>query len=214
MKEIFLTVGLFFIFLFIIFNITIYLKKRKESFDMLDIITSEMTSNQNYQKCLDQNQFINSQSKGKYQNCKHAVDNISRWGMGSESNIGYGQMGTICPVSCLLSTPSKCLENTVSEQEELLNKIKKQENEYRVNSFENLNQITNNLNNHSQHIDELYQKEYVQDFLRYQNDSVDSISDPIYNKIIKEKINKVSNDINNPNDVITPHPTLILDYNN
>lgn len=214
MKEIFLTSGFFFIFLFIIFTITTYLKNKKEQFDILDIITSEMNQDKNYQKCIDQNQFINTQSKGKYQNCKDAVQSISRWGMGSTSNIGYGEMGTICPVSCLLSTPSKCLESTVLEQEELLEKIKKQEHEYRVNSFKNLNKISNGLNNHSEHINNLYQKDYVQEFLRYQNDSPYSISDPIFNNIIKEKINinNQNNQNNQNNDNMTPYPSI--DYNN
>lgn len=218
MKERFLICGIVFLFLFVISHLAELAdnfkikqeKRKKEMFDVLDIVTDQMRSEERYQKCLDQNQLINRESKGKYQNCHQAVKNMTRWGMGADANIGYGKMGEVCPVSCLVSTPAKCLEDKVLDQDDLLNKMEKQENEYNVSGFDNLRQITSKLDNHSQHINNLYQKGYVQDFLAYQTSGGAPVSDDLYNQIVEQHHIGASDD---SNDYLnrTPQPTLFLE---
>jgi hypothetical protein len=213
MKETFLTCGIVFLFLFLVSNLAIYFRRKQERFEVLDIITDQMKNEERYQKCLDQNQLINRESKGKYQSCHQAVQDISRWGMGADANIGYGKMGDVCPVSCLLSTPAKCLEDKVQDQKDLLNKMEKQEIEYNVTGFDNLRKITSGLDDHSHHINNLYQKEYVQNFLAYQNSSGAPVSDELYNQIVQQHIANVSGEAvsDGKNNMNTPQPTLYLE---
>jgi hypothetical protein len=182
---------LIFLLTFIIGCYVIYLnkvyKKNKEKFISTDIIASEMKGNEDYRQCIDQNAQLNYQSSGKYPGCHQTLRDLTNWGMGLQTDLGYGQMKYICPVSCLLKQPSDCLKAKTENQNNVIQDISRDLRDFSADTSVNKLALNNAVMNHDNHLDQLYGKKHIQDVINYIRTSGRQISDPTFQEILQER---------------------------
>jgi hypothetical protein len=84
----------------------------KESFidNPSKIISDDLIANEDYQQCLSESNQISYLTNGKYSSCTDALSQLSSSGIDINSDIGFGQLSQLCPISSLVSSPSDCLK--------------------------------------------------------------------------------------------------------
>lgn len=162
-------------------------KKNKEDFESSEIITSEMKANEDYRQCLDQNAQLYYQSHGKYPGCHKTLRHLTNWGMGPQTNLGYGQMKYICPVSCLLKQPADCLQAKADNQNTVILDISRDLRDFKADTPAMKTELNKGFLAHDEHLNKLYGKEKVQEIVDYIYTSGRQISDPIFQKILTER---------------------------
>ena len=86
----------------------------KESFadNISSILADDIKANDEYQQCLNENNQISYLTNGKYADCQQAISELSSNGIDLNTDIGFGKLNEVCPISSLKSAPSKCLKST------------------------------------------------------------------------------------------------------
>jgi hypothetical protein len=184
-------------------------KKNKEKFVSTDIITSEMKADEDYRQCIDQNAQLHYQSNGKYPGCHQTLRDLTNWGMGPQTDLGYGQMKYICPVSCLLKQPSDCLQAKADNQNNVIQDISRDLRDFRADTPIIRKNLDTAVMAHDNHLDQLYGKKHIQDVINYIRTSGRQISDPTFQEILQERaiISLESNNKTNP----TKDPSLEIE---
>jgi len=207
------TLSILLILLFVLGFYTIYLHNKrqttqqtpKEDFASTEIISSNMKSNEDYRQCLDQNSQLYYQSHGKYPGCHKTLRDLTNWGMGPQTNLGYGQMKYICPVSCLLKQPSDCLEAKATNQNNVIQDISRDLRDFRADTPAMKLELNKGFEAHDKHLDQLYGKKHVQNVIDYIYTSGRQVSDPDFKEVLEERTSVAlgRNDKSNS----TPSPT-------
>jgi hypothetical protein len=164
-----------------------------ENFSINTILSNNINDDADYQECLNQENQIKYLSDGQFQNCSTALTQLSSSGIDIQSDIGFGKISELCPVSALISSPSSCLKNRLNKQKKTINETKEIIASSPINL--KLNSIKNKLEL------EAYKKQMDKLFLNKE------ILEPI--KYIKQNRLKTSNDPFEPiiNDIVNPSPS-------
>lgn len=208
-----LNILLILITLFIIVRCLVFVQdkeKIKEKFQVSKFLQQQLINDDEYSQCVDKDAQLYYRSHGKYPDCQKAMEELTTWGMSGEDNIGYGKMKYICPVSCLLNSPTDCLRNKEKQQIQLIGDIHQSINDLSSQNPLHKMKIDTGLKNHQNHLDSLYQEQDVANALNYINQNVLVSSDPIYNEILSERGSSVPLPIEKtvPNIAPTPSTTL------
>jgi hypothetical protein len=177
----------------IILLIYLYLYFINEKFSANTILSNNINDDADYQECLNQENQIKYVSDGQFQNCSSALTQLSSSGIDIQSDIGFGKINELCPVSSLMSSPSNCLKNRLNKQ----NNNIKDTNEMIKTSPKNLElqSIKNKfeLDEYKKHMDKLFSNKEILEHIKY----------------IKENRLKTSNDPFEPiiNDIVNPSPS-------
>jgi hypothetical protein len=164
-----------------------------EKFSANTILSNNINDDADYQECLNQENQIKYASDGQFQNCSTALTQLSSSGIDIQSDIGFGKISELCPVSSLMSSPSNCLKTRLKKQNNNINETTEMINSSPKNL--ELNSIKNKLEL------EAYKKQMDKLFLNKE------ILEPI--KYIKQNRLKTSNDPFEPiiNDIVNPSPS-------
>jgi hypothetical protein len=186
-KPVFFTVILIIVIIFYLIYLNVFIKKSnsKEKFLTTSVQTTnqllsdDLKSDEDYLQCINENNELQYKSNGKYNDCNVLLRDLSNWKMGPNTNIGFGALKTVCPISCLSKQPTQCLEkrlvgqdNTISNLGSII-KYKGNSNPQQIPSLDI------NLNTNQKYLDDLYNKKEISGIVNY---------------IYKKNINKLTND--------------------
>ena len=164
-----------------------------EKFSANTILSNNINDDADYQECLNQENQIKYTSDGQFQNCSTALTQLSSSGIDIQSDIGFGKISELCPVSALISSPSSCLKNRLNKQKNTINETKEiiasSPRNLELNSFKNKLE----LEAYKKHMDKLFLNKEILEPIKY----------------IKQNRLKTSNDPFEPiiNDIVNPTPS-------
>jgi hypothetical protein len=165
------------------------------------IISDDLATNEDYQQCLSESNQISYLTNGKYLNCGDALSQLSSDGIDINSDIGFGQLTQLCPISSLASTPSDCLKTRLQKQNQTLKKT----DETIKNSTKNtdLIKIYNNieLNAYKKQMSKLFSDKEILDTVKYIKENRLKTSNDEFETLLDAKINpsltSISTSLNN-----------------
>jgi hypothetical protein len=153
------------------------------------IISDDLTANEDYQQCLSESNQISYLTNGKYLNCSDALTQLSSDGIDINSDIGFGQLSQLCPISSLASSPSDCLKTRLQKQNETIQKT----DETVTNSVKNIELIKtfNNieLNAYKKQMNKLFADKEVLDTVKYIKENRLKTSNDEFETMLDDKIN-------------------------
>jgi hypothetical protein len=182
----------YFICLLVLFGVVLSgLYYFKESFtdNPSKIIADDLTANEDYQQCLSESNQISYLTNGKYLNCSDALSQLSSDGIDINSDIGFGQLSQLCPISSLASSPSDCLKTRLQKQNQTLQKT----DEILKNSSKNteLIRMYNNieLDSYKKQMNKLFSDKEVLDTVKYIKENRLKTSNDEFETMLDDKIN-------------------------
>lgn len=181
-----------FIIVIILAIMGLHFLKSREDFSVNQLLNYEMQSNKEYSKCIDHDAKLKMQSSGEYPNCHRAMKELNEWGFTGDDDVGYGKMDLICPVSCLKAQPSDCLKAKLKNQEQIFKKINDELRDYKAQNNFRFKYNARELEDHQNHMNELYGRPYVSSFMKYMEDSGKGGSVPGFNRILETHENSVA----------------------
>jgi hypothetical protein len=153
------------------------------------IISDDLAANEDYQQCLSESNQISYLTNGKYLNCSDALSQLSSDGIDINSDIGFGNLSQLCPISSLASTPSDCLKTRLQKQNQTLKKT----DETIKNSTKNteLIKIYNNieLNAYKKQMGKLFSDNEILDTVKYIKKNRLKTSNDEFETMLDDKIN-------------------------
>jgi hypothetical protein len=209
-----LIIRLFIVILIIIILLAVYLLKdriilltnsvSKERFASANeqILADDLKDDQDFHKCINENDQLIYSSNGRYSNCEQTLNQLSTSGVNPNSDIGYGKMTDICPVTALLSSPSACLVPRLNSQEKIIERTQKAFNDSPKNI--EVSKIFNklHLNAYKKNLDTLYSDNEIIDTVKYIKTNRFKTSNDPYESTI--------NNIVNPSPTPTPDNSIEL----
>ncbi len=177
---------LFIIFL-CTFIIVISLIKVENFVTTRSIIAEDELSNEDYHKCINENDILYYKTKGTYNSCNKILNNLTNWGLKTNTNLGFGKFDDMCSFSAMKKLPSNCLEKHIDRQNQTIKDINNLFTDSGNNESFFRNNFEKNINIHKQYVDKLYKKPEINEVVDYLYLYSYPVSDNIYNSILNEK---------------------------
>jgi hypothetical protein len=183
----------------------------KESFETNSkIFADDLSANEDYQQCLNESNQISYLTNGKYLNCSQALSQLSSDGIDINSDIGFGQLSQLCPISSLASPADDCLRARLQKQNKTLESTK----ESVGSSSKNLDLIKMynriELDAHNKHMDKLFSDKEILDSVKYIKENRLKTSNDEFESVLDNVINpdSISSSLSN---TITPSSNIFDD---
>ena len=144
-----------------------------------EVLSDDLKSDENYLQCINENSELQYKSSGKYSDCNSLLRNLSNWKMGPDTNIGFGTLNDICPITCLSKQPSQCLQKRLVGQDNTIDNLGTIIKHRGNSNPQQIPSLDINLNIHNKYLDNLYK-----------NKEISGIVDYIY----KKNVHKLTND--------------------
>jgi hypothetical protein len=178
---------LFIIFLCIFIIVISLFKVENFAVTTRSIIAEDEISNEEYHKCINENDMLNYKTKGTYNSCNNILNNLTNWGLKSNTNLGFGKFDDMCSFSSMKKIPSDCLEKHIKNQDKTIKDIHNLFLDSGTNEIFLKDNFNKNINIHQKYINELYKNPEINDAIDYLYLYSYPVSDNIYNSILNEK---------------------------
>ncbi len=199
---------LFIIFLCIFIIVISLFKVENFAVTTRSIIAEDEVSNEQYHKCINENDMLNYKTKGTYNSCNNILNNLANWGLKSNTNLGFGKFDDMCSFSSMRKIPSDCLEKHIKNQDKTIKDIHNLFIDSETNETFLKDNFNKNIDIHQTYIDELYKNPEINDAVDYLYLYSYPVSDNIYNSILNDKrSNKIGGGSTNNNVVNTSSST-------
>jgi hypothetical protein len=182
-----------------------------------NIITEDENAKEIYNKCINENSELSYKTNGKYDSCYKTLNDLSNSGITPNDETGYGKLKNLCPVSCLLKTPSDCLSKYETHQYQVINDINKliknstlNDKFYHLKTDKKIKEQTDFINNNYSNPEIIRAVNYL-----YLNSY--PVGDPNYNLILNERKNlnidldSISQESNNSITELATPPIIFSD---
>lgn len=160
---------------------------KTENFSINTILSNDELGNEEYHKCINEDANLYYKTNAKYGSCYKVLNNLTNWGMPTNTNIGFGPVNETCQIESLKKQPSSCLEKHIKNQNTTLSDINKLYSNTTSNEILFRNKINKNISDHSTYLDNLYKDKEIKDIINYLYLYSYPVSDPIYNSILINK---------------------------
>lgn len=162
---------------------------KTETFTVKEIIAEDEIAKEDYNKCLNENSQLFYKTNGVYNSCYKALNDLSNAGINPNDNIGYGKLKDVCPITCLLKTPSECLSKYETKQYQTLKDINNLITDSTLNDkFYHL-KTDKKIKDQADYINTLYSNPEIIRSVNYLYLNSYPVGDPNYNLILDERKN-------------------------
>jgi len=176
---------IFTIFLFLFIIIISVLKT--ENFVVNKIIAEDELANEEYHKCMNENSELYYKTNGKYNSCYNILNNLTNWGLSTNTNLGNGSVQEMCPISSLKKMPSACLEKHINNQYQTIEDINKLISDTTSNEGLYRAKIETGINYQKDYLDNVYNNQDIIEVINYLYLNGYPVSDSIYNSILNKR---------------------------
>ena len=162
---------------------------KTETFTVKEIIAEDEIAKEDYNKCLNENSQLFYKTNGVYNSCYKALNDLSNAGINPNDNIGYGKLKDVCPITCLLKTPSECLSKYETKQYKTLKDINNLITDSTLNDKFYYLKTDKKIKDQADYINTLYSNPEIIRSVNYLYLNSYPVGDPNYNLILDERKN-------------------------